>query len=221
MEEELLTIQDVDLIQLLRQNESYLGVVYENNKDYCISFMRGINYGNYDEDILEDVFTDAIIILLEKIRQVDFVLTASLRTFLAAICRFQFLNRVREERVRAARENVLNFENDDFENDDFENDGNGRRFDFESFGENILDFITNGRDRDRDRLQENIVRMTRSLEQIRLAGGNCYELITLFSYENLSISDLTRRLGYANDNSTKNQKSRCMSRLRILTRQIN
>ena len=46
----------------------------------------------------EDVFQEAIVVLLQQIRRVDFVLTSSLKTYLFAIARNLWLKRLRETR---------------------------------------------------------------------------------------------------------------------------
>jgi len=46
----------------------------------------------------EDIFQEAIIVLLQKVRQPDFVLTASLKTFLYAIAKNLWLKRLRGSR---------------------------------------------------------------------------------------------------------------------------
>lgn len=42
----------------------------------------------------------------------------------------------------------------------------------------------------------------------------CRSLLKLFYYESLSFKDIAQRLGYKNDNVAKNQKKRCLERLR-------
>lgn len=55
------------------------------------------NKGN-DRDA-EDLFQETVIVLLEKIRQPDFELTASLKTYLYAIARNNWLKRLRDEKL--------------------------------------------------------------------------------------------------------------------------
>lgn len=45
-------------------------------------------------------------------------------------------------------------------------------------------------------------------------GEGCREIIRLFYYQNLSIADIVKRLGYKNENVVKAHKSRCMKQLR-------
>ena len=55
------------------------------------------NHGN-DRDA-EDLFQETVIVLLEKIRQDDFTLTSSLKTYLYAIARNNWLKRLRDEKL--------------------------------------------------------------------------------------------------------------------------
>ncbi|SMD36964.1 RNA polymerase sigma factor, sigma-70 family [Reichenbachiella faecimaris] len=45
----------------------------------------------------------------------------------------------------------------------------------------------------------------------------CKSLLKLFYYESLSFKDIAQRLGYKNDGVAKNQKKRCLDRLRKST----
>lgn len=56
----------------------------------------------------EDVFQEAIIVLLQQVRRTDFVLTSSLKTYLFAIARNLWLNRLRDMK----RTQPINFDSD-------------------------------------------------------------------------------------------------------------
>jgi RNA polymerase sigma factor (sigma-70 family) len=55
------------------------------------------NFGNNED--AEDIFQEAIIVLLEKIRHTDFVLTSSLKTYLFAIAKNLWLKRLRDNKL--------------------------------------------------------------------------------------------------------------------------
>jgi RNA polymerase sigma factor (sigma-70 family) len=48
----------------------------------------------------EDIFQEAIIVLLQKVRQADFVLTSSLKTYLYAIAKNLWLKRLRDNKMK-------------------------------------------------------------------------------------------------------------------------
>lgn len=56
------------------------------------------NLGNNED--AEDIFQEAIMVLLQKIRQSDFVLTSSLKTYLYAIAKNLWLKRLRDNKMR-------------------------------------------------------------------------------------------------------------------------
>ncbi|MFP5041060.1 RNA polymerase sigma factor [Parasediminibacterium sp. JCM 36343] len=55
------------------------------------------NFGNNED--AEDVFQEAIIVLLHKVRERDFVLTSSLKTYLFAIARNLWLKKLRDNKL--------------------------------------------------------------------------------------------------------------------------
>ena len=146
---------------------------------------------------LEDVFQDANIILYEKIIKGDFVLTASFQTYINSVCRFQLLNKLGKEKLNADYEDNTNTDGD-------ENPMN--------FLSNITDSLDNIESPRED--QFNAIEI--ALEQLKSAGGHCYELLTLFWYHKKSMNELTIEFGYNNSDTTKNQKSKCQKRLEKL-----
>ena len=55
------------------------------------------NFGSTED--AEDIFQEAIIVLLQKVRQTDFVLTSSLKTYLFAIAKNLWLKRLRDNKL--------------------------------------------------------------------------------------------------------------------------
>jgi RNA polymerase sigma factor (sigma-70 family) len=55
------------------------------------------NFGSTED--AEDIFQEAIIVLLQKVRQRDFVLTSSLKTYLFAIAKNIWLKRLRDNKL--------------------------------------------------------------------------------------------------------------------------
>jgi hypothetical protein len=213
----LLQIPDVDLIQLIYQDERYLGVVYKKCKASCVNFLRIKNTISLSDAELEDIFSDAIIALLQKIRNNNFVLNASFQTYLNAVCANMFLNKVRQKNeFRVKVEASFEIENIDPEDDNYNGDN-----DSEKFGENLFDPFEKESEEKKDFFERYIIKMTRALELMVLDLGNCYELITLFSYENAKIRALTEKFDYASDAVTRNTRYKCLKRLRLMIGQIN
>lgn len=70
------------------------------NKLYKKNFNRVLNFVNKNSGTrldAEDLFQDAMIVLLEKLRQDNFVLTASIHTYVYAICKNLWLKKLRDQ----------------------------------------------------------------------------------------------------------------------------
>jgi RNA polymerase sigma factor (sigma-70 family) len=194
-----LNYTDQELILKIKEDSNALGIVYKKCKSSALQFLRKINYQSNDRIDIEDIFQDAIIILYEKIRSNDFVLTSSLQTYLNSVCRFQLLNKIEKN-------NAVEFY-DNNENDDVESEV--------SMGFNPL--ITDSLEEFEDSKEQQYNAIEKALERMKVAGGHCYELLTLFWYHRKSMTELTEIFGYTNSNNTKNQKAKCQKRLEKMT----
>lgn len=91
------TISDNTLInQLKDENNSSFELLYKFYFPSIAAYINN-NYGNKED--AQDVFQEAIIILLQKIRQDNFELTASLKTYLFAIAKNIWLKRLRDNKL--------------------------------------------------------------------------------------------------------------------------
>lgn len=62
------------------------------------------NLGNKED--AEDVFQEAIIVLLKKVRQPDFVLSSSLKTYIYAVSKNLWLKRLRDNKIITTQEDI-------------------------------------------------------------------------------------------------------------------
>ncbi len=189
-----LKLNDQELLIKIKENSDYLGVVYKNCKNNSVRFMQKMTNGSLKAYELEDVFHDAVIVLYEKITENDFVLTCTLQTYLNSVCRFQLLNKLGKD------SKITEFED---QKDDDEEDN---PMSFKSSIHDALDEIE-------DEKEAQFVAIERALNAIKLAGGHCYELLTLFWYHKKSMAELTNIFGYSNPDNTKQQKAKCQKRL--------
>jgi hypothetical protein len=208
---------DQELFKNSNEND-YFKVIIENHEDKCMGYLRSKNFISLTDAELEDVFTESIMILLEKIRKGGFTLTVPLGVYLISVCRNKFLQIVKTKKTINLNQEIGDYFEDE---DDLNNENNNSLYDFEKFGKNLAYSFEEESEIKKDFLERSIIRMTQLLEQMRANGENCYELITLFSYEKLRIADITIRLGYASDAVTKNLRSRCLRSLKLLSQQIN
>lgn len=90
-------LSDTSLLDQLRneQSSSY-ELLYKFYFPYIASYIKQ-NQGNKED--AEDIFQEAIIVLLHKVRQDDFVLSSSLKTYLYAIAKNLWLKRLRDNKL--------------------------------------------------------------------------------------------------------------------------
>jgi hypothetical protein len=187
-------LTDLELIQLIQENQDYLGVVYKRCKSYCIQFMRKMTNGSKSDYELDDVFHDSILVLYEKIVSGNFELTASLQTYLNSVCRFQLLNKLGKDKKYSYYDEPIGKDDED------------NPISYNSTITDTLDEIEDPKD-------FQFAAIESALEIMKEAGGHCYELLTLFWYHKKSMNELTAIFGYNNSDNTKNQKGRCQKRL--------
>jgi RNA polymerase sigma factor (sigma-70 family) len=132
-------------------------------------------------DIAKDVFQDALVILIEKVYTKKLDLTCSVNTYLYSICRFLWMDQLRQNK----REMPLN----------------------DSYDYIKADVTVPGFEKSPD-IFENVNSAIESL------GEPCKELLEYFYYKNLSWSEIASRLGYSNAASARNQKYKCLERIR-------
>jgi RNA polymerase sigma factor (sigma-70 family) len=139
---------------------------------------------NQEHEFNLDIYHDAVITFYEKICTTDFNLTCSIQTYLNSICRNQLLSKHKKSKLHIS----LN----------------------EEYDENIKDWIED----DSREISENKLNATvTSLEKLKALGGNCYEILKRFYYDNHSMSKIAEDLNYTNADNVKNQKARCQKRL--------
>lgn len=190
----LSNLTDQELVIKIKENPDYLGIVYKRCKANSLGFMRKMTSGKISDYELEDVFQDANIILYEKIVKGDFVLTVPFQTYLNSVCRFQLLNTIKKSKLTTDYQ--YNSDDDDDENP------NG----YHSSITDSLDGIDHSN-------EPQFLAIETALEKMKVAGGHCYELLTLFWYHKKSMNELTTEFGYTNEVNTRNQKAKCQKRL--------
>ena len=141
---------------------------------------------------LDDVFHDSILVLYEKILKGDFVLTASIQVYLNSVCRFQLLNKFKNDKRNIAFD---------------EGDSDGQASDKNNQITDCLDEIDNPK-------EAQFLALEKALQIMKLDKGHCYELLTQFWYHKKSMIELKEIFGYTSSDNTKSQKSKCQERLR-------
>jgi RNA polymerase sigma factor (sigma-70 family) len=80
------------LIDLKGENNHAFEELYKN---YFSTVSRFVNKNNGTDDDAQDIFQDTMLVLIEKLRQDNFELTASLKTYIMAIAKHLWLNRLK------------------------------------------------------------------------------------------------------------------------------
>ncbi len=132
----------------------------------------------------EDVFQEAMVILYQKLNDPEFNLTVQLKTYVYSVCRNLWLN---ELKLRGRRRNRLK----DYEK--YVETGHLFNADWKAQRERVL------------------LEMDKA---IRYLGEKCQEILLLYYYHRKSMTDIARQLEYANADSAKNQKYKCLRQLK-------
>jgi hypothetical protein len=189
-------LSDQELLNRIKDNNDYLGVIYTRCRSNSLSFMKKMTNGNIKGYDYEDVFHDATLALYENILKGDFILTVKFQTYLNSICRNKLLTTIKKSKL-----NVDYFEDTDSDDSPME------------YKSSITDSLD-----DIDYSNEPLfLAIERAMESIKNSGGRCFDLLTQFWYKSKSMKELTEIFEYTNEGNTKNQKSRCQERLRILS----
>ena len=138
------------------------------------------NSGNIE--MAQDVFQDAIVILMEKVYAQKLDLTCSVKTYLYSICKYLWLDQLRQNK---REKQMIQF---------FDEEYNSNDISIHFYNEpEILDNVATA---------------------INALGDPCKQLLECFYYKNMSWDEIASSLNYANAASARNQKYKCLERIR-------
>ena len=180
---------DQEKLNRMRLDESFFTSIYEEHRDYSLNFMRKLNS---NEDVITDIYQDAIIVLFEKSKNEDFELTCSIQTYLNSICRNQLLKNFKESSKFLTRLDEFIPEITDWHDDD-EN---------EQINESRISALQN------------------AMNKLSLVSAKCHEILLRYFYNKQSMSEIADSLGYTNADNVKNQKARCQKKLKELASEV-
>ena len=178
------TLSDNEIIKRIKESSEDLDLIYKKHKDYCLNFMKRINH---NDELNQDIFHDAIIVLYEKIMNPDFTaLTCSIQTYLNSICRNQILVRLK----KGGRHSEYSEEYDTRIDDWFEEDESERT--------------------------EKVQATVKGLDKLKELGGKCYDILKRFFYQNQSMDKIAYDMNFSGEDSAKSQKAKCQKKLKEL-----
>jgi len=138
------------------------------------------------EDEAKDVYQEGVMVFYEKVREGSLELSCQIKTYLYAVCRRLWLKRLAEK-----------------------NRFGGRLDDLEPY-------LETGAEEDVAQAQERDQRFATMAEALDHLGEPCRSLIEGFYLQEKSMQELTAEFGYTNADNAKNQKYKCLVRLKKL-----
>lgn len=171
-------------LELLRTDPNYYSSLYRQHRVVVFAHLKQFTP---DEDYIADLYQDAIIVLLERVRDPYFQLTCSVRTYLIAICRNQLFKRAgrQPEIVKIEGETT-----------------------------NYNDWLLHEKEMEQNKTQ--LDELDRVLEYFKNKFKQCYELLYRFFFLKESFALIAQVMKYTNADNAKNQKARCQKKLREL-----
>ncbi|HEX2898524.1 MAG TPA: sigma-70 family RNA polymerase sigma factor [Bacteroidia bacterium] len=170
---------DQELLQGLRSGrQEAFKCLYQQHYP-MVRYLVVQNSGSTEE--ADDVFQDGLLVLIHKLRGGDFQLTASLKTYLYAVCRNLWLKRLKDK----GRTKLIDFENPVDVADEAPEESN-----------------------------EPVLKSLR--ECLEAIGDSCRKILERYYYLKMSMEEIAADLGYTNADNVKNQKYKCILRLRKL-----
>jgi len=179
-------MSDKQLITQLKQRDrNALKTVYF---DYKSEFMKFMSRYNAKEDVLEDIFQDALIVLYENAQagKLD-ALKSTVKTYLFGTGKFMLFKHFRDNKREVPTEESYLF--DQYEQAAIEDV-------YEDEGPNDY----------QKKLAANFKKL----------GDKCREILELFYLQGMKLDEITVRQGYDNKDVAKSQKSRCLKSLKQL-----
>ena len=181
------SINDDEIIAGIKSFDEASGnALYNKHKDYCLRFM---NKMYFDEEINRDIYQDAVIVFIEKMRDNKLTLeNTSIQTYLNSICRNQVLVRLKQKNKPVSMA------------EDWEN----------NYSDKYIDWFDDQAEIKNDRIKV----IMEELEAMKDKGQVCYELLRKVFFENKSMEAVATLMNYTNADNAKNQSYRCRERLK-------
>lgn len=178
-------ISDTALLGALARNErEAMREIYEKYYDSLVRWI--VSKGGLAADA-EDAFQEAVLVLYQKAQDEDFCLTASIGTYLFAVCKRIWLKRINHKDINSV-----------YLYDDFP-----EHWDENSSTDEDIQLLKEK--------EEHFQHLSRSLEQL---GSPCKELLQAFYLKDKTMQEIADSFEYTNANNAKTQKYKCLNRLK-------
>jgi RNA polymerase sigma factor (sigma-70 family) len=175
---QVLPITEVELLNSLQNgDDSALKLIYRQNYHMIVNLVTK-NGGSLQE--AKDVFQETLIVFYEKVKEDDFELSCSIKTFLYSVGRRLWLKQLQ----RKSR-----FTEELKDTDEY----------IEIHEEEVLN------------REDQYQAMHQALESL---GEPCRSILKDFYLNSQSMENITEKFGYTNADNAKNQKYKCLKRLK-------
>ena len=194
-------MDDQTILELIRtgKNDLALNALYRNFP--AVRKLVRSRGGNTRD--AEDIFQEALIILIRKLKK-DFRLSAQLSTYLYGVCRLLWIEQLRKRRLHVSFDSSTGTVpvNDGTSAIPFKGGLNAA---------DEADLHTHLQHESRIRLAE------QALNELK---DRCRELLLVFYHSQLSLKEITAKMGYGSENSTRNQKYKCLEAARTRLKEL-
>ena len=164
---------------LARNNYNDVDTIYRENFGLVQNFVAN-NNGSFDD--ARDVFQEAMVVLYEKSRNPDFILTCQIRTYLYSICRRLWLKKLQHQNRYVTPTEGLE--------------------ELMPVEEEI---------EEKEKLDSDFDNMDVAMRNL---GEPCKSLLEAFYIQKKNMGDIASEFGYTNADNAKNQKYKCLMRLK-------
>ncbi|GAB4448759.1 MAG: hypothetical protein OHK0036_04700 [Bacteroidia bacterium] len=176
---------DIDYINGIKENnEAILKALYHQ---YFRMIRHHIITNNGNEADARDIYHETLLTLIHVVKKDNFILSSSLSTFIFAISKRLWLKHLNKNK---------NFSYSDNFNEDTS-----------SLSKDISEQYIE----EYEQQEKNIQKIHIALQSL---GNPCYQLLKEFYYNHLSMEQIAEKLGYNNADVAKNQKYKCLQRLK-------
>ena len=166
--------------EILSNNLDYLAKQYDLHRTYCIEYLT--NRKMCQSQTAEDVFSDAILVLRNKIIHKQLDNLSGIRNYLLTTC----INKVKDHKKKVVRHGSYEHK--------------VRKLFYDNPSEEQMTELL-------DLSLEDICR-----NALRRLGDRCQEILKLFYYERMSLKDIAELMNFSSAESVKSTKSVCFKK---------
>ena len=154
-------------------------------KKFYPAIMRMVLNNNGTEQEAKDVFQESILVLYHHVQKQNFILSCALQTYLYSVAKRLWLKQL------SKKSGTLKLDE--------------RFYEGEDFADSEMEVSVY------EEREQNLTRMQESIGQL---GEPCKTLLTDFYMARLGMDEIADKFGYTNADNAKNQKYKCLQRLK-------